>query len=178
MLVFNVSLCRLAITFVSVIGFCGAKVEADGLDGAEPILNIKVGTDQSEHSATLSADKKWSVEETLPSPAENCSYHLVMNDALGNAVAIWTYFDKASNRNVLDGAQLPSGGNWTKPTTISSSNENVATFDENPTDAAFKLLINDTGATAIWNAYINGSLVVRSSTLSGGVWSHPVTTNP
>jgi hypothetical protein len=182
MIVFNVSICRLAITLVSLGCLWKAEVKADAvaqdIATAEPIWNINVGTSQSEHSVTLSSKKSWSFNETLPTTAENCSYHLVMTDALGNAVAIWCYFDTASNRNVLDGAQLPSDGKgWTAATRISKEAiEDVASFDVNPTDAAFKLLVGEKGATAIWNAYIDGMLVVRSSTLSGGIWSTPTTT--
>jgi len=181
MIFFNVGICRLAITLVSLSCFWGT-IEADEVassvatDAAEPIWHINVGTSHSEHSATLSTDKSWSFEKKLPSAAENCPYHLVMSDALGNSVAIWCYFDKASNRNVLDGAQLPFGGDWTTPTRISKANEDVASFEEHKTDAAFKLVVDKTRATAIWNAYIDGALVVRSSTLSGGTWSTPVTT--
>lgn len=179
----NVNICKLAITLVSLGCFWGAKVNAEKIaqdvatDTSEPVWNIQVGTSHSEHSATLSTEKSWSVEKNLPSAAENCSYHLVMSDALGNSVAIWCYFDTASNRNVLDGAQLPPDGRgWTAATRISKANEDIATFAENPTDAAFKLLVDEKGATAIWNAYIDGILVVRSSTLSGGIWSTPTTT--
>lgn len=87
-------------------------------------------------------------------------------DGSGNAVAIWHEFDGVNTK--IQAATLPKGGVWSLPVTISSViGEN---FEAHP-----QIAVNASGYSIVVWAELNGTSVVRSSTMQfGGSWSAPV----
>ncbi len=89
----------------------------------------------------------------------------------GNSVAVWITF--TGTEFFIEAAELPSGGSWTLPVTISTTS---STPVFSPTIA-----INSSGyAVALWIQSDGTNLRVQSSTSQfGGPWSTPVTvSNP
>lgn len=168
------------------ICFCTTHIEAksfsqsialDASGAGVAVWNTKFNTYHSVQAAKISASGVWSLPDTLSIPGQDSTFPLIVVDASGNAVALWSAFDPVMAVNTLQIALLPFGGSWTAPLVISSPSEDVATTSTgfNP---PYSLVMNDTGTiVAVWNAFVGSDLVIRSANFnsSNGIWTFPQT---
>lgn len=167
------------------ICFCTIHIEAksfsqsvaiDPTGAGVAVWNTKKDTYNLVEAATVSASGVWSSSTTLSTPGEDTSYPLIIVDASGNAVALWSAKD-SKGVQTLQVAMLPFKGTWTAPLMISTPNEDVASSSSgfNP---PYSLVMNDVGTiVAVWSAFLDTDLVIRSANYNSnnGIWSLPET---
>ena len=166
-------------TFIEAKSF-SQNIALDASGAGVAVWNTKFNTYHSVEAAVISASGAWSSSTTLSTPGQDATFPLIVVDAGGNAVALWSAYDSSLTVNTLQIAMLPFGGSWTAPLVISSPSEDVASTSTgfNP---PYSLVMNDTGTiVAVWNAFVGSDLVIRSANFNSNnsIWSFPQTISP
>ena len=155
------------------------KIVIDETGAGIAVWSNNMGTYHETQAATINSSGVWSSPVTLSSAGVDCSYPIVVMNEYGDAVCLWSEFNTGLGLNILKAAIRPSGSSWQASTQISLNTEDVAVYQNNFTDAAYRMVINDLGVViATWISTVSGSLVVRSSRYADGSWSAPVTISP
>ncbi len=119
--------------------------------------------------ATMTASGTWSTPATLSLTGQVAESPKIIVDSSDNAVVIWTAVDATNQVMVLYASMLVAGtgGHWTTPVQISTSQCNVA--------SDYILVVNNNkNVVALWNAVdtTTGLTNVYSAMVKiGGSWS-------
>lgn len=155
------------------------KIAMDATGAGIVLWNTESGTINKIQASSFTSSGIYGAPVDLSTAGVDCSYPMIVMNSNGDAVALWSEFNSGLGIQVLMAVIRPSGGSWQTATQISSNSENVAVFQNNFMDQAYRVVINDLGVViATWTSTVSGSLVVRSSRFASGSWSAPVTISP
>lgn len=147
---------------------------------AVAIWEEHVGSHRQIHSSTMTAGV-WSPPATISNIGMDSFSPLIAMNQSGDCVALWAITDIVNNIISLQSSQLPFGGVWSIPVTITTINESLIDLSETQ-NFHFKLVINSNTPSdilAIWSSHIGTDLAVRASTATfGGGWSAPIQLSP
>jgi chitodextrinase len=96
----------------------------------------------------------------------------VVVDAQGEAIAVWTHFEAAEERSVVEVAARPAGGEWQVPTRLSLAGQNAFSPE---------IGIDPEGeAVAVWRQSTGESAQFAEAAVrpAGGAWQQPVQLSP
>ncbi|HWH19401.1 MAG TPA: PKD domain-containing protein [Solirubrobacterales bacterium] len=141
------------------------QVAIDAAGGAVAVWRQYGGTDEVIQAATLAAGGAWSAPVDLSEPAMYAYEPQVAIDPAGDAVAIWSVYDGASD--VVESRTMPAGGTWRAPVQITADGDDA----DGP-----QIAINPAGETvAVWYRANGTNDVVQSASGSvDGPWG-PIT---
>ncbi|MDH6422290.1 hypothetical protein [Aurantimicrobium minutum] len=119
-------------------------------------------------SASKSLNGSWTGPTVLATSAQGAYHPGIVVAPNGTVTALWTIYGQ--NGLLLQSADLPQGGSWSSPVTISNPSNSVYEQQMN---------VNSNGdIVAIWRTYTNsggGGTVIQSITrTSGASWNTPV----
>lgn len=192
MKLFNVCLCKWTITLTSICCFWGSELVAEKSYSSRvainPVANFAAvvwTTEQPTYRSVMVSTwsgGSWSSAVMLSAVGEDAVHPLVVVDASGNALVIWSSFNSTQDVQTLSATLLPFGGSWTTPIQISSPSESVMKVPPILDVPPYQLFTNDGGvAVAVWASEIGNDLLIRTSTFNSGtsgVWSPPTSLSP